>query len=83
MNIDNTYLENLKGRIENPVGKHKFEFQEVCAEIEEELGKGNKSGIWSLPHQVGVTEHKLRRTLAEFRKRKFGYFMYLLTKVIK
>lgn len=83
MQLDkNQYLLDLKRRgEENP--KIKFEFQEVCLEIEKEFGKENKGRIWSLPYQIGITEDKMRRALKEFKSRRFNYFVWILTKVIK
>lgn len=37
--------------------KHKFEFQELCTELEPIYGKA----IWSLVYRVGFTEYEIRR----------------------
>ena len=38
-----------------PPNKHNHEFQEVCERLEPIYGKQ----IWMLPHQAGITEHKI------------------------
>ena len=66
-------LDHLKQRIANPTTKHEHEFQEVCEELEPVYGKA----IWTLPHQVGVTEHKIREAHKIAVKRGITRYGYL------
>lgn len=56
-----------------PPNKHNFEFQEVCEKLEPIYGKV----IWTLPHQAGVTEHKIKEAHKVAVRRKIVRFGYL------
>lgn len=57
-----------------PTTKHQHEFQEICEELEPIYGKA----VWTLPHQPGVTEFKLRRAHAIARSRGITKLPYLI-----
>lgn len=59
---------------------HDFEYQEVCSELEPIYGKG----IWRLPYQPGVTEHKIREAHKIASQRgiqKYGYLIGIIKKL--
>lgn len=68
-------------KVPEPKGKHDFEFQELCSELEKYWGKR----VWTLPHRHGFTENRIRMAARNCWKRgKVGdkWFGYLF-KVIQ
>lgn len=60
--------------------KHKYEFEEVCADLEKDFSKA----VWSLPYKPYCTEYKLREAGRIARKRgvlKLGYLIGILKKL--
>lgn len=63
-------------QIKVPQGKHKFEYQELCTQLEKYWGKR----VWMLPHRSGFTENRIRHAAREcWKMKKVGpqYFGYL------
>lgn len=54
--------------------KHLYEYQELC----EELAKVYGRLVWTLPHKVGFTEHKIRRAHQIASERGITKFAYLV-----
>lgn len=54
--------------------KHEYEFQEVCSDLEKDFGKL----VWTLPHKIGFTPHKIKKAGAIARKRGVLKFPYLV-----
>jgi hypothetical protein len=54
--------------------KHKYEFQELCEELEPIYGKL----IWTLPHKIGFTEYKIRKAHEIAQKRGIDKIQYLI-----
>ncbi len=54
--------------------KHKFEFQELCEELEPIYGKR----IWTLPHKIGFTEYKIRKAHEIALQRGIKNIQYLI-----
>lgn len=71
INSDNTTKQIPLFEIKQ--SKHKFEYQEVCEELEPTYGKL----IWTLPHKVGFTEYKIREAHKVCIKRNILTFKYL------
>ncbi len=60
--------------------KHKFEFQEVCTELEPIYGKR----IWTLPYMAGFTEYKIRKAHGIAQSRgiiKINYLIGIIKKL--
>lgn len=73
-------FEHIKHRLAAPTTKHSFEFQEVCEALEPIYGKV----VWTLPHQPGVTEHKIREAHKIAVKRgitRYGYLKGIIAKL--
>ena len=54
--------------------KHKFEYQELCEELEPIYGKL----VWTLPHKIGFTEYKIRKAHEIAQNRKILKINYLI-----
>lgn len=75
-------LNILKQRsLDSP--KIDYEFQELGLELQELLGVENKGGTWSIFYEKGMTEDRVRRAIKEFKKRRLGYFKWILKEIIK
>lgn len=60
--------------IEIKKSKHKFEFQELCEELEPIYGKL----VWTLPHKVGFTEYKIRKAHEICKQKNILSIRYLI-----
>lgn len=54
--------------------KHKFEYQELCSELEPLYGKR----IWTVPSKTFFTEYKLRKAHEICKQRNVLTFPYLI-----
>lgn len=54
--------------------KHKFEYQEICEELEPIYGKQ----IWLAPSKIYFTEYKLKKAHEICKQRNILTFSYLL-----
>lgn len=60
--------------------KHKYEFQEVCSDLEKDFGKA----VWALPYKPWCNEYKLREAGRIARERgvlKIGYLIGIIKKL--
>lgn len=60
--------------------KYKYEYTELCSELEPVYGKV----IWTLPHRAGFTEYKIRKAHEIAKKRgitKIGYLVGIIKKL--
>ena len=61
-------------QLEVKKSKHEYEFQEVCSDLQKDFGKL----VWTLPHKVGFTPHKIKKAGDIARKRGVKKFPYLV-----
>ncbi len=54
--------------------KHKYEYQEVCSDLEKDFGKL----IWTLPHKMGFTPYKIKEAGRIARERGIKKLPYLV-----
>lgn len=81
MEIDrDKYLAGLEKKEGSP--RVDYEFQTLGLELQGLFGKEEK-GIWPLFHEKGMSEDRVRRAIKEFKKRRFGYFRWILKEIIK
>lgn len=67
-------FDHITARLEKPEPtKHQHEYQELCEELQPIYGKL----VWTLPHQVGITEWKIREAHRIAQQRKITTFAYL------
>lgn len=73
--IKSLFVNTLKELPSNtPTTKHKYEFQEICEELEPIYGKL----IWTLPHKIGFTEYKIRKAHEIAKSRGIDKINYLI-----
>lgn len=74
INEDNTTKTIPLFELPKSKSKHKFEFQEICEELEHIYGKL----VWTLPHKVGFTEYKIRKAHQIATQKKITKINYLI-----
>lgn len=67
-------LKDLQFSFATVETKHNYEFQEICADLQKDFGKG----VWSLPYKPGFTEYKLKKAGDIARKRGITSLGYLI-----
>lgn len=73
-------LSSLMDKYEIKKNKHEYEFQEICADLEKDFGRG----VWALPHRAGFTEYKIKKAGEIARERgvlKLGYLIGIIKKL--
>lgn len=80
LSIDDT-KGNQKILFEIKPSKHKFEYQELCEELEPIYGKL----VWTLPHKPNFTEYKIRKAHEIAKSRnilKINYLIGIIKKLL-